>query len=104
MPVDPTVPGVKPPYRLAASVLLILAFLSVVLYFFLFFNTRWQLVSPLIPEKMVSDIAAPYLRLGIGSALMIIPAAVQYRARRYGWSALISIALLTIQQIAHSLT
>lgn len=103
MSVGPATSDPKVPYRSLALILLILSILSVALYLYYYFNTRWVLASPLIPEKVIAGLSMPYLRIGISSALIVIPAALQYRARRYGWSALISLTLLFAQQIAHSL-
>ena len=59
-----------------ANVLLIVTIVKIAGLIAIFFQTRYQLVSPVIPKGIIADIAAPYLFNALITSVALIAALI----------------------------
>jgi hypothetical protein len=69
--------------KAGAKIALIVSLISVVRHQLVFHQTRYQLISPIIPEKIIFDIAAPHMICATISAIATIIALIGYFYSRY---------------------
>ena len=62
-------------------------------------QTKWQLVSPLIPDQKIEMVIHPYIITGIFSSFMVFPALILYRYKRYIWMIALTVLVLVFQQV-----
>jgi len=61
-----------------ANVLLIVTIVKIVGLVATFFQAKYQLVSPIIPKDIITDIAAPYLFNALITSIALIAALIFY--------------------------
>ncbi len=66
-----------------AKITLVIIFLLAVKQFVGVFQTRYQLVSPLIPESVIAEIIRPLMYNGVIAVAVYIAAQVLYLNRKY---------------------
>jgi hypothetical protein len=86
-------------YKIAALVLLSLVALSTIFNGLSWWQTKWQLTSPVIPRSTVNAIALPYLYTSLATIPFVVAALLCYRFRSYLACAIISSIALAGQYI-----
>ena len=89
----------KPVTRKWAIALIILNLIRVGVCFVTYFQTKYQLVSPLIPKEIILDIIAPYMLIGFVSVLLTIVAFGLYAYSKFTFVIIICLLSLAFAQL-----
>ena len=89
----------KPIYRKWAIALIIVNLLRLSTPFIVYFQTEYQLVSPLIPETVPLDIIKPYMTIGLVSIILILIAFIFFVYSKFTFAIITSVINLVIFQI-----
>jgi len=82
-----------------ARILLIIHAASVVLQMVGYFQTQYQLVSPLIPASLIKTLAEPYLKVSVISTGTFIAALVLYICKKHILTIIICSLTIVVQQV-----
>jgi hypothetical protein len=82
-----------------AKVALIVVLISIASELAIFFQTEYQLISPIIPEKIVLDIVRPYLFMALVSTLGYIIALILFFYQRHILTIIFCGIILLFQEI-----
>jgi hypothetical protein len=85
--------------RKFAIALIILNILSAGSGYVIYLQTKYQLVSPLVPNTVILDIVDPYIQLGLISLAVVIASFTLFLYSKYSYAVAICAANLLIQQI-----
>jgi len=86
-------------YKIVAVMLLLLVALSIIFNGLSWWQTKWQLTSPLIPRSTVNAIALPYLYTSLAAIPFLLAAFLCCRFRSYLACAIISSVAVAGQYI-----
>jgi hypothetical protein len=84
-----------------AIVSLIILLFSIVQQVILIIQTRFQLVSPLIPERIIWDICKQFIFSAVTSALSAFVGLIFYYFKKYLWVIVLVILTLLGEQFIH---
>lgn len=87
--------------KIAATILLIFLLISVVRPLIAVFQTRFQLLSPLIPEKTIWEINKQFIFIAIVSAVVSIVGLILYFYEKYLWIIILVLLTLLSEQYIH---
>jgi hypothetical protein len=82
-----------------AVALIVLNLLRISTPFIVYFQTKYQLVSPLIPKNVVVDIIAPYMVIGLVSVFLTIAAFIFYVYSKFTFTIIICALNLIFVQL-----
>ncbi|MDB5091600.1 MAG: hypothetical protein JWR09_5594 [Mucilaginibacter sp.] len=89
----------NPVTRKWAIALFILNLIRIGVCFVTYFQTKYQLVSPLIPKEIILDIIAPYMLIGLVSVLLTIVAFALYAYSKFTFAIIICLLSLAFAQL-----
>jgi hypothetical protein len=90
---------IKTPYRKWAIALIIVNLLRLSTSFIIYFQTEYQLVSPLIPKTIILDILKPYMTIGLVSVILILIAFIFFVYSKFTFAIIASVMNLLFFQI-----
>ena len=80
--------------KLAARICFVVAFLSTMRFYLGYFQTKYQLVSPLIPKTVIDQLTDPFLGIALISSVVILASALTLFKRKFVFSLIISATIL----------
>ena len=84
-----------------ANILLVLAMLNIARMVAVFFQTKYELISPLIPSGIITEVATPHLFIALISSLAITAALIFYFYSKYIVSIIICACTLVLPATAY---
>jgi hypothetical protein len=87
--------------KTGAKVSLLVLQMSIVMQLISFFQTEYQLISPIIPQSIILQVAAPFILNALIAALFSIAAFIFYFYSKFNIVILLCILPLVWQQVYH---
>lgn len=69
--------------KTVSKILLVVQLVAIAAFIGVYFQTEYQLSSPVIPKSMIGEIARPYLLLALITTITLIPAFILYFYSRF---------------------
>jgi hypothetical protein len=89
----------KPAARKLAIALIVINLLRISTPFITYFQTKYQLDSPLIPKEIVLDIIAPYMMIGFVSLIFTIAAFIFFIYSKFTFTTILCLLNLVFVQL-----
>lgn len=87
-------------FRTIAIVCVVLQILELSSCFFVFFQTQYQLVSPLIPDRTVLDIVSPFMKGGVLLCLTLLVTFLFFLYKKYTFVIILGAIALVVANFA----
>ena len=86
-------------FKLAAKISLVVVLLTIALQLIAFYQTQYQLVSPLIPESAILTIVRPFIFMAFIASLVSIAGLILYFYQMYLYVTMVCGLTIVWQQV-----